>query len=593
MNKKYNKFILLGLLAIILSVYLLFAIRQDSDKKIEFTDAGLEQSIRESIEKNEGTIYYSDVQEIETLDASNRNIKNLNGIEALTELKELNLENNFIESVSPLKTLIYLQDLNLRNNEITSLEDIDFQDILALNLEELSLRHNVKRDTDGDGTRLEDISLLSNLVSLKNLKLRDNHIKDLSPLSTLTKLKKLDIRENKFTTIDPLENLARLEELNIRDNKIKSLKPLRDLTRLTYLNIHSNKKIKSLEPIKDLVNLEELIMENVKIDDNRFLENFTNLQRLNAIDTDIENLDHTVIETLLSNGALQGEVRPIRLLYTLEAPTFSHDTGFYKEEFELDLSNESVNQNIYYTLDGSEPTVDSEIYNEPIDIKDKGKNSATVVRAKILTEENTMSETITKTYFTATDIDTRFNLPVFSLVSDPKNLFDEETGIYTEKNLKNKGSEWERPVHIEYLTQDGDVLLTQDAGIRTHGGWSRGIAQKSYRLYASSEYSSQKSFTNVFFHRLTKKQSENRIDSFKHVILRNSGNDNNQTLFNDGLMQELAKPINTFDTQAYFDAQNLTAFYPQVIIDFVISDNSHYHVPLLLSAHGYSTYRGS
>ena len=49
----------------------------------------------------------------------------------------------------------------------------------------------------------------------------------------------------------------------------------------------------------------------------------------------------------------------------------------------------------------------------------------------------------------------------------------------------------------------------------------------------------------------------------------------------------------TFATQAYFDAQNLTAFYPQVVIDFMISDGGHYHVPLLLSAHGYSTYRGS
>ncbi|MES1964116.1 hydroxyisourate hydrolase [Psychrobacter sp. AH5] len=49
----------------------------------------------------------------------------------------------------------------------------------------------------------------------------------------------------------------------------------------------------------------------------------------------------------------------------------------------------------------------------------------------------------------------------------------------------------------------------------------------------------------------------------------------------------------TFDTQSYFDAQKLTAFYPQVVIDFVLSDASHYHVPLLLSAHGYGTYRGS
>lgn len=48
-----------------------------------------------------------------------------------------------------------------------------------------------------------------------------------------------------------------------------------------------------------------------------------------------------------------------------------------------------------------------------------------------------------------------------------------------------------------------------------------------------------------------------------------------------------------FDTQTYFDIQALVAFYPEVIVDFVVSDASHYHVPLLLSAHGYSTYRGS
>lgn len=49
----------------------------------------------------------------------------------------------------------------------------------------------------------------------------------------------------------------------------------------------------------------------------------------------------------------------------------------------------------------------------------------------------------------------------------------------------------------------------------------------------------------------------------------------------------------TFATQAYFDTQQLEAFYPQAVIDFRITDASHYHIPLLLSAHGYSTYRGS
>ena len=49
-----------------------------------------------------------------------------------------------------------------------------------------------------------------------------------------------------------------------------------------------------------------------------------------------------------------------------------------------------------------------------------------------------------------------------------------------------------------------------------------------------------------------------------------------------------------FDTGAYFEARGLAAFYPSVDVVFTI-DNSggHYHIPLLLSPFGYSTYRGS
>jgi 5-hydroxyisourate hydrolase len=49
-----------------------------------------------------------------------------------------------------------------------------------------------------------------------------------------------------------------------------------------------------------------------------------------------------------------------------------------------------------------------------------------------------------------------------------------------------------------------------------------------------------------------------------------------------------------FDTAAYFTAQNVNSFYPQVTVTFKIEDASqHYHVPLLLNPFGYSTYRGS
>lgn len=49
-----------------------------------------------------------------------------------------------------------------------------------------------------------------------------------------------------------------------------------------------------------------------------------------------------------------------------------------------------------------------------------------------------------------------------------------------------------------------------------------------------------------------------------------------------------------FDTGAYFSARQMSSFYPSVEITFFVLDTTqHYHVPLLLSPYGYSTYRGS
>ncbi len=50
----------------------------------------------------------------------------------------------------------------------------------------------------------------------------------------------------------------------------------------------------------------------------------------------------------------------------------------------------------------------------------------------------------------------------------------------------------------------------------------------------------------------------------------------------------------TFDTAAWFKACGGEGVYPEVTIPFVVKDPAaHYHVPLLISPFGYSTYRGS
>jgi 5-hydroxyisourate hydrolase len=70
----------------------------------------------------------------------------------------------------------------------------------------------------------------------------------------------------------------------------------------------------------------------------------------------------------------------------------------------------------------------------------------------------------------------------------------------------------------------------------------------------------------------------------------------------NGRLQNLLAPTGfakgryrlTFDTETYFKAQGVAAFYPQVSIVFTVQNEiEHFHVPLLLSPYGYSTYRGS
>jgi 5-hydroxyisourate hydrolase len=71
----------------------------------------------------------------------------------------------------------------------------------------------------------------------------------------------------------------------------------------------------------------------------------------------------------------------------------------------------------------------------------------------------------------------------------------------------------------------------------------------------------------------------------------------------DGRVQQLLRadvPLTagiyriTFGVETYFQREEIETFYPEASIVFHVRDaDQHYHVPLLLSPYGYSTYRGS
>ncbi len=259
------------------------------------------------------------------------------------------------------------------------------------------------------------------------------------------------------------------------------------------------------------------------------------------------------------------------LLQPLE---FSHTDGYYSTGFNLTITSPDAGTTIRYTLDGSEPTQDSPVYTIPITIAARNGQSNTismiptnnnsqtgppyfegwqppvgevfkinVVRAKAFHPTAPPERVYTASYIVNNKAAARYTLPVFSLATDNKNLFDDETGIYVHGNHQNYfQDEWERPAHLTLLTKAGDVAFKEDLGIRLHGNTTRSRPRKSFRIVMRGEYGSSWLNYQLF--------PDKKTDMYKRFILRNSGNDWDFTIFRDGVFQYLAKNLNV-ETQYY------------------------------------------
>ena len=260
----------------------------------------------------------------------------------------------------------------------------------------------------------------------------------------------------------------------------------------------------------------------------------------------------------------------------LAEPSFSHAAGFHTQGFELILVSPE-GAPIHYTLDGSMPTIESPVYNGPVGVDGRvgeantvsmirtvvpGRfwegprgeiQKATVVRARAMLDSSWMSPVATRTFFVHPNGRGRYTLPVFSLVTDSVHLFGDETGIFVAgagydgadwrtANYAQTGELWERPIHVEYFEDATTPLISQDAGVRINGNFSRNAPMKSLRLYARSEYGAGW-FDHQFF-------PAKDIGRYKRLVLRNAGNDRGETLMRDGLIQTLAQHL-SFDTQHY------------------------------------------
>jgi len=234
-----------------------------AEEPVYFADANLKVVVEKTLGVADPTP--TDMLRLTELNAHERHISNLTGLEHATNLQILGLRDNQISDISLLSVFMNLELLNLDSNPINDLSPLSG----LTNLKWLGIQ----------ASQISDISPLSGLTKLQSLCLGGNQISDISPLSNLTNLLLLWLQHNQISDISPLLRLMNLETLNLRGNQISDISPISELTSLQDVDLSQN-QISGFTPLSGLVNLERLQFSNNQISDITFLSDLIDLQEL-------------------------------------------------------------------------------------------------------------------------------------------------------------------------------------------------------------------------------------------------------------------------------------------------------------------------
>lgn len=257
----------------------------------------------------------------------------------------------------------------------------------------------------------------------------------------------------------------------------------------------------------------------------------------------------------------------------------SHVSGYYQGEINVSLSTVNEDIEIYYTLNGALPSVNSKLYSEPIhfDVNNHfpiqfsyipttplegpwplqsfvwkepvNVKQAHVLRYAVFQNGEQMSHVNSHTYFVGDVSAEAYSFPVLSLITDSLNLFQYDTGIYIPGkkfdeigfewypygNYRERGAGWERNINVAFFEDNGDLIFEADADMRIRGAGSTANPQKSFAVYFKNKYGKKKIEHAIFPH--------SDLEDYKRLIFRSSGNDFLNTHFRDALLQDLLRGL--------------------------------------------------
>ena len=235
----------------------------------------------------------------------------------------------------------------------------------------------------------------------------------------------------------------------------------------------------------------------------------------------------------------------------LTEPVFSVEGGVWHEGEEVKVKISAppaapAGTVVRFTKDGTEPTASSTRLpaGRALFIK---KN--TVVRAKLFCEGYLPSRSTVHSYIFFPN-DRPLTLPVISLVTDPRYLYDDKIGIYVEGNYSgeqfNYQYDWRRPVNFEFFEgMNQPSVLNQLGETRLGGGATRINERKTLTVYAHKRFGAKRLEYEFF------PDQRPGVTNFKSLMLRNAGNDFSYLYLRDALMQRVMSSHVDLDWQAW------------------------------------------
>ena len=244
------------------------------------------------------------------------------------------------------------------------------------------------------------------------------------------------------------------------------------------------------------------------------------------------------------------------IAFTVNGKTPSSDDDSGLSEIEVTLGKTGS----HYLIDHRELMSYSDLSFSFL-LDDPSLPSASILRAAPVSPDGVIGEIDTRVYFVDVDFPRLFpDCLILSIVTDPGNLLDYETGILTpgkiyddwrqteegemdihkgnaqmiHSNITQHGKVWERPCLLQIYDGRKSPAVELNAGIRITGRYSRSMNQKSFNVYFRESYGSKYLDYELF----------PGINLYKSFRLRGGGNNTDWLKFKESFLTDLVSDRN-------------------------------------------------